>query len=854
MKNRIEIVGFAGMIAAATPNVALAQQPQSSTPSTPTQVGSQTPTTGPSSGAPPVAPLPSAGPAELRGPDGKPLTPEQQKRLLEQLNLDPAKFAQPGTVGAQNGGGPVRSGDVLVLGKRPRGSVIGDIQPERTFNPLDLRAYGANDIGELLQTLTPQLTSNRGRDNNGPVVLINGKRVSSTTEIAKIPAEAIERLEVLPEEVSLKYGYRADQKVVNIVLFERFNSKIGQLSSAIPTEGGRESISVNANYYKISGDTRYNLDTNFAHSNRLLENDRNIRQLGAPNLGNFRTLLPSTDQFTVNGTVSTTLLRSIASTLNAKFDLTNNFSLLGLNGSTPLRRSEENRTVHIGATFATALGSWQATLTGNYDRLTTFTATDAANSTTGPSTARSANSAGEGTLLITGSPLRLPAGGISASLRVGIDQRDQGSDFSAGANTQRTDLSRGRQAVQLNLDFPLANRAAQVLPLLGTLSVNGNIEVEHLSDFGDLRTYGYGLNWSPTPAVSFVASVTNEQGPPTVLQLGAPRIVTPNVRSLDFLRLETVDITQIYAGNRALRADERRITRLALTLKPLAASDFSLSIDYVNTRIENPIATFPIATGPVQAAFPERFTRDASGRLTQIDATPVNFRRSDQQQLRWGLNFTRPLGNLPMGLKGRGAIFVSSESEIQRRLPQGSKVVKVEPTAAQSRAIENATSRVFLTFYHSWRLEDTLVLRDGLPALDLLDGFALDPRGGRPRHSLELQAGIFKGGLGGRFTANWQSDTLIRGVSSAAGGIPGDLRFAAIATVNLDFFANIGDRLGGPKAPKWLRGTRASLSVRNLFNARPLVRDAAGQTPLAYQQSYLNPLGRVLTLTLRKVF
>jgi hypothetical protein len=45
---------------------------------------------------------------------------------------------------------------------------------------------------------------------------------------------------VFPEELALKYGYRADQKVVNIITFKRFSSRIGQLSYALPTDGGRD--------------------------------------------------------------------------------------------------------------------------------------------------------------------------------------------------------------------------------------------------------------------------------------------------------------------------------------------------------------------------------------------------------------------------------------------------------------------------------------------------------------------------------------------------------------------------------------------------------------------------------------
>ncbi|WP_447415168.1 hypothetical protein, partial [Clostridium perfringens] len=78
-----------------------------------------------------------------------------------------------------------RTRDIVVSGRRPRGSVIGDIPAAQTFNPLDIRAYGASDIGELVQALGPQVGSDRGRADNAPVVLLNGKRVSSFLEISR---------------------------------------------------------------------------------------------------------------------------------------------------------------------------------------------------------------------------------------------------------------------------------------------------------------------------------------------------------------------------------------------------------------------------------------------------------------------------------------------------------------------------------------------------------------------------------------------------------------------------------------------------------------------------------------------
>ena len=74
-----------------------------------------------------------------------------------------------------------------------------------------------------------------------PLVLLNGRRVSSYRELRDIPIEAIQRVDILPEEVALKYGYRADQRVVNVVLKSNFRSTTAQVagnSSAGGFNGG----------------------------------------------------------------------------------------------------------------------------------------------------------------------------------------------------------------------------------------------------------------------------------------------------------------------------------------------------------------------------------------------------------------------------------------------------------------------------------------------------------------------------------------------------------------------------------------------------------------------------------------
>jgi hypothetical protein len=124
----------------------------------------------------------------------------------------------------------------VVTGARPAGAVLGDIPPEYTLDRREVRALGASNIAELLQVLSPQTRSGRGRGGgDGPVVLLNGRRISGFAEIRNLPPEAILRVEVLPEEVALRYGFRADQRVVNFVLRPRFRAITAELEGGLAT-------------------------------------------------------------------------------------------------------------------------------------------------------------------------------------------------------------------------------------------------------------------------------------------------------------------------------------------------------------------------------------------------------------------------------------------------------------------------------------------------------------------------------------------------------------------------------------------------------------------------------------------
>jgi hypothetical protein len=848
--------------------------------------------------------------------------------------------------------------EIVVTGQRQRGAVDTDIPPEVQLDRRDIRALGASNIAELLTAIAPQTRSGRGRGDGGPVMLLNGRRISGFSEIRDIPPEAIERVDVLPEEVALQYGYRADQRVVNFVLRRRFRAVTAEVAAGMPTAGGRSSYEGDLNVLRISRDGRWSIDAEYRQDSALFESERDIiqaengtRDPSVPTLAPFRTLVPESQQMTLNGTVSKTIFGDVSATLNGRLEdrtSRSSFGLPSLDLSVPagsrfsrspqdetvfryfpgagaLGRENENRTGHIGVALNGDVRPWRWSFTGNYDINASETRTGTGVETTVLQSAiiagdaganpfgdisdallvarpndrtNTRNNVGNAELVVNGPLFELPAGEIRTSLRTGYDTRELRSRAERSGVVQLRELSRDRLHAQANLDIPLTSRRRDVLGAIGDFSVNFNAEVERFSDFGTLRTIGAGLHWSPIEQVSFIASVTKEDGAPSMQQLGDPVLLTPNVRVFDFVRGETVDISILSGGNPNLVADDRRVLKLGANIRPLKDKDLNISIDYNDSLIRNPIASFPTATAEIEAAFPERFQRDATGRLLRIETRPVNFARSERRELRWGFNFSKPLG--PEGRPGgpggaggrRGQAAAPSPAAVQpgQGTPPPQDPGAQPQPGSQGQASAGAPAgqrppggwggrrgpggggggpggggfrggggfggggrggRLQAAIYHTWRFEDSVLIREGVPELDFLNGSAAGSRGGRPRHELEFQGGVFKDGFGARVTANWQEGTFVRG---GAGGTQGDLFFSDFASVNLRLFANLAQQRSLVREVPFLRGSRVALSVDNLFDSRPTVRDDTGATPLSYQPFLLDPLGRTVRISFRKLF
>ncbi len=426
----------------------------------------------------------------------------------------------------------------------------------------------------------------------------------------------------------------------------------------------------------------------------------------------------------------------------------------------------------------------------------------------------------------------IPAGKIAANITANIGINAIASRSTIASVQQSAKLSRRNLHLQAALQIPLTSRKENVLGWMGDTSANITTIVDHFSDFGIIRTLGGGLDWHPLEAVKLFASYQTQNVAPTLLDLGNPVSVTPNMPIYDYRTGLSADIDLISGGNRLLKAERKREIAFGASLKPFKKLPLELYSAYTMTRSANPVAQFPIASAEIEGAFPDRFVRDASGHLISIDGRPINFAQSRGNILRSGLS---------LNLKFGGTAIVPTPPEA---------AATAKPATPAPEATPPVT--LFLTLDHKWRLRDEILIRDGLPSLDLLGGGAIDPGGGRSRHELEFQSATGYRGINFRLGGRWRAPTRAgAGYGAQAGS---QLHFSSLMKVNANLSFDFDQLPAMTRDHPWLAKTFISLDIDNLFNARQHVRDANDETPLSYQPSYLDPLGRTIRLRIARKF
>lgn len=775
-------------------------------------------------------------------------------------------------LGQDAGEGSLPGSEILVLGDRTMIEALRGIAPEREYGERDVGEYGASTVGEFLDEVRGEL----GDDE--VIFLVDGEPVTGIDDIADFPAEAVERLEVLPAGSGQRIGREPNRRVYNVVLKNQLRSATLDTGYELATEGEWNETRAEAILSRIAGRERMNLTLRVRDSDVLTEADRDIVQPSAALVtrpadyyepvdgGAFRTLRGAARNYEaslIGGSplgdgLSTSYSfigrvgrdRSLAGLPYSLFRLpgsspyspTGADEILVLFGPDPLRNRSERRSFNANTTINATRGSWVGALTGQFILSDRSYENERSQSTSliqpipvpagrnpfadplddlfasNLFTGRTKDRSWLVRLNVGGPLVALPAGSlrVRTAMQRGGDRSRTLADTSTGTDVRRYD----RAATRFNggIDIPLASRRQGFLPALGELSLSFDRGYDAVDNLPNLERSAISTLWQPNDRLSLSGSITKTEELPQIELLADPVIVYDNVRILDFPTGETVDVTAITGGNPGLSPLSKTARRASVSAAVWQKYNLQINLDYESTTLRNFVGAVPASSSAVFLAFPERFQRDADGRLVLIDTRAVNFDRQKREELRYGLSFTLPLGS----------------------------PVTVEPHSAAPAA--RSRRRLQVTASHTYALQNDIVYRPGLPVVDLLRGGAVGFGITQPRHFVNGSVALSGPGYGVRFNGLYRSGSTLQSGSLAA---PQELRFASLFTASLRTFVELEPLL--PSSPL-LKQTRISLGINNLANRRQRVTDPSGMVPLRFQPAYRDPVGRTVGIELRKVF
>ena len=782
-----------------------------------------------------------------------------------------------------NAQGLDKKGDILVVAHRIKGQVEAVQPPIVTLDEEDIASYGVSSIEELVAALVPQTGTGRGRGAGTPVFLLNGMRVSNFREIRGIPPEAIRRVEILPEEVALKFGFRPDQRVVNFILKDEFRSVFDEAAVSTPTRGGYTALMDEGTAVRIDHGARINVTGTYTRQTPETEAARDIIQTvptlpGQPNPADFRTLSAGTSAATLNATVARPLGGGAGLTVNGLIERDSSDALNGLNPTDqtlPLLSSSRTTTGSIGLGLNKPLGPWLLSATLDGSHVYSASSTDLT-MTAIPEIADTTTDTYTSLVTVSGSPAHWGAGDIGLTVKTGyVWSAIAGQDSRTGIDTHEL---RGDAQIGFSLDVPIASRKNHALEALGDLSANLNVEAHKVSDFGNLIDIGGGFTWKPTTRWTLSASYIGTEVAPTLANLAAPAIATPGVSLYDFVRGETVLATVITGGNPNLLRESQHDLKFASNWTlPFGAGNDTLVVEYFRNHSDNPTSTFPLVTTAVQSAFAGRIIRNMDDQIVSIDETPVTLAMTRSSRVRTSLNlagnfgkpdpamaqrrggmrgfggppggpggFGGPPGGGPPG--GGGGGFGHGGGGGPGGGGGGPGGGRGGPGGGPPPSDGRGRWNVSLSY--SYEIYNTAQLVPGGPVLNQLGGDALTGTG-VARQTVNLDAGGAYRGFGLRVAGAYASPTHI-----SSSGQPGDLPldFGSLATVNMRLFMDLGRMPAVVKKFAFLKGSRLSLALNNVFDGQQKVVNSLGMTPLRYQAGYIDPVGRLIKLELRKQF
>lgn len=238
----------------------------------------------------------------------KPHSPNRESALARALRLS---FSGGVAMGLMAAGSTVFAQTlerVEVTGSNIKRAQVESASPVLVITAADIAKSGKATVAEYLQTLGVDgagslptgfgngfaagstAVSLRGLGATSTLVLLNGRRMApfgraddgqkTFTDLATIPMELVQRIEILKDGASSVYGADAIAGVVNIILKKDFKGVVAQASTGASRygDGQQHKASLTAGFGSLAEDGHnFMFNAEFSKSNRIQNSDRKDR-------------------------------------------------------------------------------------------------------------------------------------------------------------------------------------------------------------------------------------------------------------------------------------------------------------------------------------------------------------------------------------------------------------------------------------------------------------------------------------------------------------------------------------------------------------------------------------------------
>jgi iron complex outermembrane receptor protein len=788
------------------------------------------------------------------GLKGRFATEEALARLLAGSGLHAERVGDGYVVRGDTGSGGPRAAadedaatDIVVTGSRIRGAPISSTVTVRTAETI--RNEGQATLADVIRTIPQNFGGGqnpgvgasvpaasgvnvgggsslnlRGLGSDATLTLLNGRRLAysasrQSVDISAIPANAVDRIEIVADGASALYGSDAVAGVANIRLKRDAEGLTTSARIGGSTDGGNfEQVygAVTGGRWQSGGVV---LAYEYGRNTAIRAEDRDYARDRVPGLD----LYPFLERHSVVASGHQRLNPDVEASLDVLYNRRRTLFEFPLTaaGAAVARRAEQpgrSMTLAVAPSLKWTTGAWRLETAGSFGRdqvnyeTSQFTGTQRTSRVFGCycNDAQNVEFSGDG-------PVFALPGGL-ARLALGIGYRNNRLVSLRGDNAaQNVDQSQDSYYGYAEASLPLVG-PAQGLPGVHRLNASAALRYERYPGIDAVTTPKLGLIFSPTPDLDFKASWGRSFRAPTLLQRYQPLVVAVLPATIfGGTGLPAGSAAFLVSGGRAgLRPERAASWSATIGLHPRAITGLRVEVGYFQTRYSDRIVapvTF-IARGLVDPAYAAQVER-APG-LATLDA-----------------------------LRASAAQFL---------VATGAPYDPARVVAVIDNANVNAASQRI-------RGIDALAGFDGdlaggrLAASVSLSYLESDQRLTATQPLVELAGAIFNPPhLRGRATASWSSAGLTATTAlSHVGGVE-DRRVALAREVGGLTQADLTLRYRTDTGPTWWHGFDLVVTAQNIFNAKPDVIATSLPYDAPFDSTNYSAIGRFVAVGISKTW